>query len=821
MKLNIRYLAAIVVAVLFLVPANDSVGRSRKKKEKEKEKTEAQSPKKTPYEEFKGKKGLVSDGGILSVYLDGDKILIEFPDSLMGRALSLSSHVIESSEIMFAEGLDISGKTTDFKIYKTDSLVIFKTPQRPVVVSERDSVILGAVGVSMAEPVKYVFPIKYRNADSTAVVFDATELFDTSDESSVSLYASWFGNSRIAENTRVDELSETVDVKAFPESIAVVQDATYDVTLATGRESRLTATLLTTLSVLDDNLMPVREADGRIGLRTVRGWRFDSHDGFKNINIASRWDLRGGRKIRVYVDTLMPPAWQRAVTDGLCAWNPAFEKAGLGKNVIEALPYPSDSTFSAYNPSLNTVSFCGGGGRGLSASINTDSRTGEIRGFSMTVPGDYLLGLLFSTSFTIGDVDPRYTSYDLPDDAVCDVLRAQVMKLFGLCLGLGRNYAGSLAYTPEELRSPEFTKAHGITASVTDNVLFNTLARPGDKERGVVTFVDRVGPYDEYVVQWLYGSYSGGAEEKSRLDSLVRSKEGLREFLYVPLQKNNPDPRANEFDLGSDPFVSFDSAMSHLRFAAENADRWFDRPDIPEEEFKQLYVEWMWLRLIDNTRILSPLVGGVYSDDVRADFSGALRFEAVPEDLQRKAVQKVLEAFTDVSWLDENKKLMIMSGMYSSFGGLTYMNAVGQSRLISRMPYIARAGRVAGSTYTREKFLSDFQDAIFTSVRKGRLAPQEDDMIMRYLRSLIVMSPVLKSNFYTAFRMEQESFKDGLFIPLSGVGIVDVEGQDIIAKKALKNARKALVAGRSRASDSYTRGKIDFLVHVIDVSLNM
>ena len=69
--------------------------------------------------------------------------------------------------------------------------------------------------------------------------------------------------------------------------------------------------------------------------------------------------------------------------------------------------------------------------------------------------------------------------------------------------------------------------------------------------------------------------------------------------------------------------------------------------------------------------------------------------------------------------------------------------------------------------------------------------------------------------------MEQESFNDGLFIPLSGVGIVDVEGQDIIAKKALKNARKALVAGRSRASDSYTRGKIDFLVHVIDVSLNM
>ena len=337
----------------------------------------------------------------------------------------------------------------------------------------------------------------------------------------------------------------------------------------------------------------------------------------------------------------------------------------------------------------------------------------------------------------------------------------------------------------------------------------------------MVTIVDRVGPYDEYALQWLYGSYSGDSEEKARLDSLVRSKEGLREYLYVPLQKNNPDPRANEFDLGSDPFDSFDSAMSHLRFAAENADRWFDRPDIPEEEFKQLYVEWMWLRLIDNTRILSPLVGGVYSDDVRADSCVVAHFRAVPEEVQRKAVQKVLDSFTDVSWLDENKKLMTMSGLYSSFSGLTYMNAVGQSRLISRMPYIARAGRVAGSTYTREKFLSDFQNAIFANVRKGRLAPQEDDMIMRYLRSLIVMSPVLKSNFDMAFHVSRKSLSEDIFLPLSGIGAVDVEGQDIVAMKALQNARKSLVAGRSRASDPYTRGKIDFLVRVIDVSLNM
>lgn len=814
MKVNVGYAAAFLMLALCLVPVCDSAGRSRKKKEK----TEAVSVKKTPYEEFLSKKGLVSARGSVSVFKDGDKVYIEFPDSLMGSELCLSSHILESSDVMLAEGINVSGKTTDFRIYRTDSLVVFRIPKTPVLVSEGDSSTRKAFDLSVTEAVKYAFPIKYRNSDSTAVVFDATDLFDSSEDATVSLYASWLGSSQIAESTRVDDLSELKDVMAFPRSVAVIQDATFDVKLATGYDARVSTSLVTTLSVLDDNLMPVRKADSRIGLMTIAGQYYDSKEGFRKVRLVNRWDLRNGKKIRVYVDTLMPPSWQKAVGDGLRAWNPAFEKAGLGADVIEVLPYPSDSTFSAFNPVVSTVSLCGGSGREISARISTDSRTGEIRRFSMTIPGNYLLSLLFSTSFTIGDVDSRYLSYNLPDDAVCEVIRAQTMKIFGRGLGLGRNYAGSLAYTPEELRSPAFTQKHGITASVLDNVLFNTLARTGDRERGVVTVVDRIGPYDEYAIEWLYGSYSDDSATAESLDSLVRSKDGEREFLYVPLQKKAPDPRANEYDLGSDPLASFDAAMSHLYFAASNADRWFASPDIPEEEFKNLYVEWIWLKMLDNLKILSPLVGGIVSDDVRAG-SEETHFRAVPEEVQREAVHRILSALTDVSWLDANKSLMTMSGAYATYSGLTNMNVVGQSRLLSRLPYIARAQRLAGSTYTREKFLSDFQDVIFKNVREGRLGVQEDDMILRYLRALMLMSPVLKSNFDTAFRMNEKSLDDGLYMPLSGVSPIDMEGQDVVAKKALENARKALISGRARARDSHVAGRIDFLIYSADVAL--
>ncbi len=813
MKKGTKHIAAFLLLLsLCALMAGEASGRSKKKKDKDK--TEAPAPEKTPYEKFTSKKGLTVSKGEISVYKDGDKIFIEYPDSLIGREICLSSRVSESSDPIFAPGLDITGNSTDFRVSRTDSLVIFTVPRLPVLVSERDSSIIRALENSRSEAVQYVFPIKHHNADTSAVVFDASKLFDSSDKTAVDLYASWLGKGIIVESTRVDELSSVNSVRTFPGSVAVEQEATYDITLHSGFSARLSATIVTTLSVLEDNLMPVRKADDRIGLKTVRAQSYDSEKGFRNISIARRWDIRDGRKIRIYVDTLMPASWQKAVQEGLCAWNIAFRKAeGIGRDVVEAVPYPSDSTFSAFNPTISTVSFCGGGGRFITASLGSDSRTGEIRNCSINIPGEYLQSLLFSTSFTIGDVDPRYTSYNLPDDAVCEVLKAQIMRTFGFCLGLGRNCAGSLAYTPEELRDPGFTSVHGITASVTDNVLFNFLARPGDREKGVVTIVDRVGPYDEYAIDWLYGDYPDG----EALDSLIESRAGQREYLYVPLRKSNPDPRANEYDLGSDAFEAFDAMFSHMKYAAQNADKWFSSPDIPEAAFSQLYADWVWLEMIDCARMLYPLVGGVYSDPVTAGSKAEL-LRAVPEDVQKKAVSKVLGVFLDMDWMNSNRELLIMAGANSTFSQLSYMNALGQSRLMTRLPFVERSCRIAGGSYTREEFLSDVQSVLFADVVKGKLNPQEDDMIFRYIRALMGLSPVMQSNFDTAFHNDRPKTRS-YFIPLEAVSSVDTEGQDIVARKALGNARKALVSGKAKASDKYVRGKIEFLIHVIDVCL--
>ncbi len=778
--------------------------------------TTATAKKKTPYEKFLAKKGLVSAKGSMTVYKDGEDIFLEIPDSLVGKDISINSYIQSSSNLALNGGSDVSGRNTFCNIRNTDSLILFTTVAP--VFATTDSTIAKALSQSRSASVIFSFPIKYRNGSN--YVIKANSLFDLSEDKTFSLYGAYYDDTQIYEATLDSDLSEIRKVMSFSGSVAVVQDATFKVQLLTNYEKHLSATIVTTVTILGDTTMPRREADSRIGVNTTSIQAYDSHSGVKTLKIADRWDLRDGKKITVYIDTLLPVTWQRAIKEGLEAWNPAFRKIGLG-DVISARPYPSDSSFSAYNPKFSTVSFFYGTGQNLKEPVGrffSDYRTGEILSTSIDIPRDYLKYIQFRCPYLIGDVDKRYFRYNIPDDAVCEVLRADIMRLFGKCLGLASNYAGSLAYTPEELRSPSFTQEHGITASALDNVLFNTLAKPGDKERGVVTVIDRIGPYDEYAIEWLYKAFPEGCNEKQALDSLIRSKAGIREYLYVPSQMNAPDPRANQYDLGSDLMASFDAAMSHLYYAAANSDKWLRNPEIPEEEFRNLYVEWIWLQMLNNICMLYPYVGGIMSEDVRAGDDVA-RFSAVPESLQRTAVRKIMDTLLDVSWLDSNKELMHLSGAYSTYMGMNYLNAIQQSRLLTRLGFVCRACRIAGSTYTADKLLSDLQDIVLKNVAKGKLDKQEDTMLGIYLSRLIYMSPVLTSNLKEAMRVKSLTLTEDYTTPLSSVDETDTEELGWLAVKYLKQARKILVNGKSRTSDSYTSGQIDYLIQVIDYSL--
>ncbi|MEI3553632.1 MAG: zinc-dependent metalloprotease [Alistipes senegalensis] len=65
-------------------------------------------------------------------------------------------------------------------------------------------------------------------------------------------------------------------------------------------------------------------------------------------------------------------------------------------------------------------------------------------------------------------------------------------------------------------RSPSFTQRYGISASIMDELPYNLVAQPGDKERGVALMQQGPGVYDEYVVDWLYRPVPGARDARGR-----------------------------------------------------------------------------------------------------------------------------------------------------------------------------------------------------------------------------------------------------------------------------------------------------------------
>ena len=254
------------------------------------------------YETFTSKAGIKSAGTCMRIYKDGDKYWMEFPDSLMGRRVILSSFMRNSSGWTTC-GTDISAREV-FTLSQTDSLLLLTSPV--------------ATPESTIAPVRYAFPIKYRNADSTAVVVEVSKLFSPSNKDAFN------------------------PAKVQVDGNAMVNKAAYDLggnMIQTIDEEIMSmdADVATMLTLVPESTVKIRVADPRIGTVNASRNVISGDKGIRKEEIVSRWDLTGGKKIVVYIDTLFSAVQREAVSRGILVWNKTFEAAGLG-SVIEVRP---------------------------------------------------------------------------------------------------------------------------------------------------------------------------------------------------------------------------------------------------------------------------------------------------------------------------------------------------------------------------------------------------------------------------------------------------------------------------------------------------
>ena len=784
----------------------------------------------TPYHKFVKKKGLKKETGYAKLYTDGTDVWLEVPNSLVGRKVILTTVLKESSDAWVEVGQQVSAART-FQIGCTDSLLVLSEPVR--LPESADLQQRARLRAAVAPAIKYTFPIMMRNADTTAMVVKATKLFDPSNKDVLDIQAMLYGESSgLMKPSVKSELSlKCAPVRYGEEHLGVSReltlegdDGTYSRSSVSGngRKARISGTFVTMLSLVPDRENAIRKADPRVGVRKQAFRTFSSEKGVKTEYDAVRWNIIPGDHITVYIDTLFPATRIAAIKRGVEAWNAGFRQAGLG-DVVQAVPYPADSAFCADNPFICKVVPTSCNVNLLRSSTIGSGLTGGVLGATITVPQGYLTQIWRQYAFRISETDPRFRTLFPEEEALCEILQAGVMRSFGSVLGLSENLAGSNAYSPAQLRDADFTAKHGITSSVMDQgTMFNTLARPGDRERGVPTISNQIGTYDKYAIGWLYMVFSEG-EAEAALKAMVDSREGDPEYLYLPEQGSGMmarDIRARSGDVGNDPMAEYQARMSTLKFVAQNAMSWLNDPRLENSSERYLFYEWLWLAHSDAIQLLAARLGGVTTNPVG---SGKGKFTAVPKQLQKEYLKTIFASWCDQDWIEADRDLMHTACAVRSARDMAVLNSSTITGARSRINNVFFAWKEAGSDYTPDEYLTDMENELFRNARGGRLDAQEDQSLGIYImQALVSSSPLLKANYerHADPLRTGVSAADDIYTEVPGVPTVWLEEKDILCRQHLEKVRTMLRQGRERATDSNVRGRIDFLIHIADTALD-
>ena len=667
-------------ALMFLAPDNALDARAKKKSRKSKKDTEQVDTvkKETKYDKLFKKQHTVDEGMITLHLLDG-KVYFEFPLSLFGREMIMGSTIKSISDN--ANGV-VGAKPSELMhivFTKVDSTVQMRNVNTDYIAN--DANIEKALSKSTVGAVLKNFQIKAYNNDSTAVVFDMTDVFLSHDKkmSPFSEYAAYASYTR-TENFKKD-LSFITGVKSFDDNISVTSSMsyTYTMTNAAGqtllKDYPLTAELTRSIVLLPEEVYHPRMADYRIGVFfTPRIQLGSTNSSSLPVYFANRWRLepsdtaayrRGElvepvKPIVFYIDNDFPEWWKPYLKEGVEQWQEVFEEIGF-KNAIVAKFFPTpeeDPEFDPENIKYSCIRYAPIGIQNAMGPSWVDPRSGEIINAAVYVYHD-IVKLITEWRFVqTAQADPDVRAVDLPEEILGDAIRYVLSHEIGHTLGFMHNMSGSSVIPVEKLRDPEFTTETGTTTSIMDYARFNYVAQPGDKERGVKLTPPRFGEYDKWLVKWTYtpvfdvDSFEDEAAITSQwiTDSLAASpvyRYGKQQFYSMFF-----DPRSQTEDLSNDAVAATKYGVANLKYITKNYIDWINPEDDEDYEFRMGIYNAILNQYLMYVQHVMLNVGGLYKNEIKADDTMP-RFENIPAAKQKEALNYLFTMAEDLDWLGD------------------------------------------------------------------------------------------------------------------------------------------------------------------------
>ena len=731
MNRKIIYFSLLSLLLLFTV--QDACARKKKEKSA---KTEIKG-----YENHL-KDCVASDStGLMIMHRTKDKVLVEFPVRLLEKEMLLASSIINisdngegvvgqftSPEVMFR--FVRNGKKLEARMMTNQPLMREETGKEGVA----SSLLKSASG-----GVYKSFKIEAFAKDSSSVLVNLAPLFlEHSDYSNP--FSSYAPNSMYGMVTRKfrcdTSRSFLKDIHSYPDNISVTCVLGYDVdytafgTITMQRNVPVTVTAARMLVLLPETPMDIRYANQKVNTAfLVRKQYVDEMSPLKSTHLVKRWRLepsdkaafKRGEKVEpkkpivFYIDTLMPDSWKPYIKEGVEEWNKSFEKIGY-LNAVQAKEWPKGTDFSSSNIRHSSICYAPDWMYMAQTSMHTDPRTGEILNASVYIHHNFL-SLLYSGRCTQTMAsDPTARTLTLSEKQMGELLKVGIAQQVGRCLGLTDNMGASYHYPVDSLRSAEFTRQHGLTASVMDNIMCNYIAQPEDVEKGAVLVQPGIGPYDYFPIRYLYAPVVADKPEKElvTLNKWVEDAYTAHEYHYGPRQEFYAlyDPTALYWDLGDDPFKAADYQIQNLKISIANFMKWYAKEDYDISRRAELYASL--IKLFTNRAMeLSFWIGGLYLDEGKEE-----RSFPVSKEMQQKALNYLVKMSMDLDWLTnaEVKSSLELQDLI-----------VDKTRkyifqlLFDRIRYVALCSEKSDGEYSVKNYMDNIHSIVWKGVLQNRV----------------------------------------------------------------------------------------------------
>lgn len=748
---NHKLLAYASLSIICVFVCTIILGCSTKHRVVNAKKNDQQVDKRDPIYQrlFKDTAALHTKHGVITVHRYKEKIYFEMPIALLGRDFLFKSTVTQSSDPNFVNMEGLPQKY--FTIERTDTMILYKERLNYIMYHNTDSAQSEAIELSKGEPIFRIFRIDGYTRDSSNIIYDVTDFYKPTNKEIIDLkdkpYAPFVIISSVTPHTQTSFLN---DIQVYDHAVTIENtwSASFDLSLLgyyTFPEKPLVSLRIETyLVLLPQQKMQPRMANQNIGTDIVPFYDYRPQIDTKWKYYTTRHRLEKEKGIVFYIDTLINEHWRHAIEDAAGEWNTVFERLGLGAP-LKIQSYPRDTTFFSEDPIKNVI-FLSNARTGTMGTANViDPRTGEILGSRISVSRNAISTIRYLGILQLAAVDERFRSYITPDDAIYDALKGIALRTFGHALGLSVNYAGSYAYTPQQIRSAEFTKNHGFTASVMDDVLYNTLAQPGDKEKGVSLVVDRVGTADALALHYLYGHFGDEIKEEDELNALVRKYEGDPRYLYIGEYSIAPsDPRGQTKDLGNDPIAFLENRTANLKYLIRECANWFTSDSIPDN-FKSGLPGFI-LQEYYGSILTPPLsyIGGVYVNEVNQK-SSLPPYIPVDEAQQKNVVKALLSSYDRMDWLNTNYQLWQMAGVGTNVTEYVNRQGLPVRGLVQRLKYLSFGlPESKKNNYTHKEYLSDIESYLFSDIIQNKPMSQGKLwQLSSYISGLLALSPTL------------------------------------------------------------------------------